>query len=224
MSAAPWIKHVRAAFCAGVLALAAGMAAGNPAWAQLFPVQGADDDEDEHVLNTDKRLIDRMLTGLGVIYRPPEITYRERSPLVVPPGRDLPPPGTQQTKNPTWPVDPEVKARKEAAAARKKQIGPTGTASDPSRPIAGSPEMMQRGQGWGYDDSGKKTTKEPDLFEMLRTGRLFSPPKNEIGTFTGEPPRTSLVEPPPGYLTPSPKAPYGVTDRPQEPAKKDEKL
>jgi hypothetical protein len=43
-------------------------------------------------------------------------------------------------------------------------------------------------------------------------GSLFKPtPDNEVGTFTGERPRTSLVEPPPGYQTPSPSQPYGVT-------------
>jgi len=217
MSAAPWIKPVRSAFYAGALALTAVMAGGgNPAWAQV-------DDEDDHILNTDKRLMDQLLTSLGIVSKNPDINYRERSPLVVPQGRDLPPPAGQ-SKNPDWPVDPEVKARKEAAAARRKQIGPTGTAADPSRPIAGSPEMMQRGRGWGYDDSGMKKNKEPDFFSMVLSGRLFTPPKDEIGQFTGEPPRSSLVEPPPGYLTPSPAAPYGVTDRPQAPPKKEEKL
>ena len=34
--------------------------------------------------------------------------------------------------------------------------------------------------------------------------------KQEYATFTGEPARTSLTDPPPGYLTPSPDQPYGV--------------
>ena len=34
--------------------------------------------------------------------------------------------------------------------------------------------------------------------------------KEEYGTFTSEPPRSSLTEPPPGYRTPSPTQPYGV--------------
>jgi len=32
----------------------------------------------------------------------------------------------------------------------------------------------------------------------------------EAGEFTGEPPRTDLTAPPPGYQTPSPAQPYGV--------------
>jgi hypothetical protein len=34
--------------------------------------------------------------------------------------------------------------------------------------------------------------------------------KEEYTNFTGEPPRTSLTEPPVGYRTPSPAQPYGV--------------
>jgi hypothetical protein len=32
----------------------------------------------------------------------------------------------------------------------------------------------------------------------------------ESATFTGEPPRSSLTEPPPGYQTPSPNQRYGI--------------
>ena len=35
--------------------------------------------------------------------------------------------------------------------------------------------------------------------------------KEEYGTFTGEPPRVSLTDPPLGYQTPSPDQPYGIT-------------
>ncbi len=34
--------------------------------------------------------------------------------------------------------------------------------------------------------------------------------KEEYGTFTGEPPRANLTDPPPGYQTPSPDQPYGI--------------
>jgi hypothetical protein len=34
--------------------------------------------------------------------------------------------------------------------------------------------------------------------------------KEESAKFTGEPPRTSLTDPPPGYQTPSPDQPYGL--------------
>ena len=40
-------------------------------------------------------------------------------------------------------------------------------------------------------------------------------PTKEVGTFTTEPPRTSLIAPPAGYQTPSPAQPYGFVKRPE---------
>jgi hypothetical protein len=50
--------------------------------------------------------------------------------------------------------------------------------------------------------------------ELGYTGGLFSnifgkEDKTESARFTGEPPRASLTDPPPGYQTPSPDQPYG---------------
>jgi hypothetical protein len=58
---------------------------------------------------------------------------------------------------------------------------------------------------------------------MLMSGSLTGT-WEEYGKFEGEPPRTSLVQPPSGYLTPSPAAPYGMTPRSGEPQKKEPKL
>ena len=38
--------------------------------------------------------------------------------------------------------------------------------------------------------------------------------KEEVVNFTGEPPRGALTDPPPGYQTPSPTQPYGITKAP----------
>ena len=40
--------------------------------------------------------------------------------------------------------------------------------------------------------------------------------KNESATFTGEPSRETLTDPPAGYLTPSPDQPYGVGQSPAQ--------
>ena len=37
--------------------------------------------------------------------------------------------------------------------------------------------------------------------------------KPEVATFTQEPTRSDLTQPPPGYQTPSPSHPYGITPR-----------
>ncbi len=44
-------------------------------------------------------------------------------------------------------------------------------------------------------------------------GNLFGGNKPEVGEFKGEPPRSSLVEPPVGYQTPSPNFAYGTGPR-----------
>src|SRR5262249_47175005 len=105
MPMAPWIKPVRHAVCAAALGLALAGATGPAAWAQ----QPSDEELDNHVLNTDKRILDGLLGAIGITSSAPDINYRERSPLVVPQTKDLPPPG-KAAKNADWPVDADVKA------------------------------------------------------------------------------------------------------------------
>lgn len=207
MIAAAWMKHRRIAARAGTLAVVALVTcAGGSVFAQTEP----QNEDDSHVLNSDKRLWDTILGSIGLKSSGGEIIeYRERSPLVVPPLRDLPPPEANLTnKNPSWPVNPEVKARKAAAAAEKKDL------TDPAKPLG--PEKLAEGRGPGgpfADDSAISKKKEPGFFSMMYNGKLWGVPNEEFGKFESEPPRTTLTEPPPGYQTPSPVAPYGVSKR-----------
>src|SRR5438477_7339581 len=69
--------------------------------------QAQDDDEDTF----EQKIIKNILGGMGVDVGRAGIDYRERSPLVIPPTRDLPPPqaaGTA-TRNPAWPREPDRK-------------------------------------------------------------------------------------------------------------------
>ncbi|MGY3455864.1 hypothetical protein ACVWW5_001314 [Bradyrhizobium sp. LM3.4] len=82
---------------------------------------GDGDDADDDDMTFEEKLIDNLMSGIGAkSMEKPGIEYRERSPLVVPPKLDLPPPATQTQNAPNWPKDPEEKRRKEAIAARKK--------------------------------------------------------------------------------------------------------
>jgi hypothetical protein len=91
MSAAPWFKPMRHAICAATLALAV-IGSGHAAWAQAAAAE--DEDIEDHILNADKRMLNAILRPFGLgSSTEPGITYRERSPLVVPQTRDLPPPG-----------------------------------------------------------------------------------------------------------------------------------
>jgi hypothetical protein len=222
MSAAPWVKPLRHAICAATLALAV-IGTGHAAWAQAAAAAAtADDDIEDHILNADKRLLDAILKPFGLgSASGPDIIYRERSPLVVPQTRDLPPPG-KAAKSGDWPVDPTVKqAKKEAAADRR--FNPSGKAQyDASRSISGTAENWKTGDTGSWADP-PKPRQEPDFFKMLFSGALVGT-WEETAKFEGESPRNSLVDPPPGYLTPSPAAPYGATPRAGQPEPKEKKL
>ena len=86
------------------------------------PVRAGDDDEDDKTF--EEKVIEGIMAGIGGTNMENQgIDYRERSPLVVPPKIDLPPPaGTSaEVKAPNWPKDPDEQRRKAAVAARKKE-------------------------------------------------------------------------------------------------------
>jgi hypothetical protein len=177
--------------------------------------RAANDDEDEAF---DTKIFRGFLTGLGLRRDGGGIDYRERSPLVVPPGRNLPSPETGNTaeKTPAWPVDPDVKRAKEIKAARKKPR--KDIESEESRPElpsqlgprAASAPAHQRPTGEPVKDpTAPSTWQELGSKSFFTIGGLMGK-KQETATFTREPQRGSLTEPPPGYRTPSPAHPYGL--------------
>jgi hypothetical protein len=145
------------------------------------------------------------------------IEYRERSPLVVPPKIDLPPPASAAVEAPVpnWPKDPDVQKRKAAIAARKK---------DNKDPREASRVLTPSELAVGKTAPGKRSA-EPDLpgnpgatailspsqlgYEGGFSG-LFGGNKTESAPFKGEPTRDTLTMPPAGYQTPSPNFAYGT--------------
>src|SRR6266566_8370293 len=97
----------------------------------------AEDDDDTF----EQKIIKNILGGMGVDIGRPGIDYRERSPLVIPPTRDLPPPQAAGTavRNPAWPREPDRKI-----AVRNK---PNARASqdDPGTDSALTPDELRRG-------------------------------------------------------------------------------
>src|ERR1700736_3300398 len=84
--------------------------------------RAADDDEDDKTF--EEKIIEGIMAGIGGTNMENRgIEYRERSPLVVPPKLDLPPPAAAaaEVKAPNWPKDPDEARRKAAIAARKKE-------------------------------------------------------------------------------------------------------
>src|SRR5215469_8429122 len=109
----------------------------------------AGDDEEEDNL-PDVQLMRSVLKGLGLKRGDESIEYRERSPLVVPPSRDLPAPESEVSvkNNAAWPVDADEKRRKDALAVKRK-----ASSIDESRALRPN-EMMPGGTG-ATDAKGK---------------------------------------------------------------------
>lgn len=189
----------------GALALAAAFAAG--------PAKAADDDRP-----LDSRILGAILEGVGLERDKAPIDYHERPPLVIPPSKMLPPPEKADAiaSNPAWPKDPDVLRSRAAAEHARK-----GTTSEEieqwSRPllpdqIAPGPKSTKKVVR--YDQNYTPTDeKHPQLLpsQLGYNGGLLGIFKSNDKPvhFTGEPTRTELTEPPPGYQTPSPEQPYG---------------
>jgi hypothetical protein len=180
-----------------------------------------DDDDDDK--SFEEKIIGNLMAGIGATNMENRgIDYRERSPLVVPPKLDLPPPASNaaEVNVPNWPKDPDEARRKKAIAARKKS-----PASEPW--IAGrtlKPDELNvartaPGSSGGTRDSdsaapgGNPSGNSLSPSQLGYTGGLFSMfhgNSAESTTFTAEPPRDSLTQPPVGYQTPSPNFAYGT--------------
>jgi hypothetical protein len=214
-----WKRQLRHCAIIGALALVAIATPGS--------VRAQDDDPDDNALSRwERKVWNGVVRGLGLRGDEPPIEYRERSPLVVPPSRDLPPPqANARPKAAAWPVDPDAKRAKERADAKKKKGAIFVEEETYSRPL--TPEQLNP-PGTGTTTTTGSTTTPADArpgdrllpSELGYFGGVFSwqgfgfgakPP--EVGTFTREPPRTELTAPPSGYQTPSTAQPYGTTPR-----------
>ena len=180
------------------------------------PVRAGDDDEDDKTF--EEKVIEGIMAGIGGTNMENKgIDYRERSPLVVPPKIDLPPPaGTSaEVKAPNWPKDPDVKRRKEAKEARKKDNKDPREASrilTPSELAVGKTAAAKRSAETNQPgDPGANAILSPSAlgYEGGLSG-LFGGSKTETTPFKGEPTRDTLTMPPPGYQTPSPNFAYGT--------------
>lgn len=177
----------------------------------LAPPAALANDDDE--LTFEQRIINNLLGGAS---RPP-IDYRERSPLVIPPSHELPSPSTGASVqgNQAWPRDPDQQ-RQRRSANRGDAIERFERDSNPL-----SPDELRRGARAGggrhqapaqvIDERQQGNPMTPSqlgetrsLFGLL--GRAVTP--EQIESFSGEPQRQRLTEPPTGYRTPSTEQPY----------------
>ena len=181
------------------------------------PARAQDDDDEDKTF--EEKIIEGIMSGIGATNMDNRgIDYRERSPLVVPPKLNLPPPENAKAdiRDPNWPKDPDEARRKAAIAARKTEkaknpyedarpltpaelnvgrtAAPVRTNNDPVQPGVNTNPILSPSQ-LGFDG---------------KFSNLFGGNKPETVPFKGEPTRESLTQPPPGYQTPSPNFAYGT--------------
>jgi hypothetical protein len=207
-------KALRATFAAMIGAAVIVGCTGHAAWAE--------DDEDLEDKLVDTKIVRHILQGLG-FQRPDQqkgIEYRERSPLVLPGNsKELPKPvpSTPASKTAGWPDDPDVKRQKQRRDAEKNRKAYVEGVDD--RPMLPSEYSRKPGtedknrpailDSKSFEESQKPSTRE-ELGAKNIFSKLWGDKSQEYVTFTGEPPRSTLIEPPRGYRTPSPNQPYGV--------------
>jgi len=203
-------------FTTGALSLVLGAAV----LAMPSPARAEDD------VPLDTKIFRSFMEGIGLRKDGEAINYQERAPLVIPPGRLLPPPekaDAEIAKNPAWPIDPDVKRKKEEAALERSKafVNADQAQRDDERvlrPDELNPKNKQRAarradpdtyqsnpNGYGNQLSPSELGTKKGFFSGI-----FSKDKEEVAKFTGEPPRASLTAPPLGYQTPSPDQPYGI--------------
>jgi hypothetical protein len=194
-----------------------GLALGAATLVFPAPARAADDD-----LPIDRKIMRNIMEGLGLKRDGEEmINYRERSPLVIPPNRELPPPERSDaaiTSNPAWPKDPDVERRKAQALMENNRnvSDEREREQNPLRPDQLTPggrakkKQPRTDDGYEAPASGFGSQLLPSELGFKGFGSFFSGKKEESAKFTGEPPRDLLTDPPPGYQTPSPDQPYGL--------------
>src|SRR5580692_8046187 len=160
--------------------------------------RAGDDEEDTRTFS--QKFVDGVKAGFTITNMDSKgIDYRERSPLVVPPQLDLPPPAvSSEVSAPNWPKDPDEKRRKAALAARKKSVTNTTHELTPAEEEAARASAAASQQPLPQQSFSEKVNN------------YLGGTKPEVGQFKGEPVRETLTQPPPGYQIPSPNYAYGI--------------
>jgi hypothetical protein len=181
------------------------------------PVRAGDDDDDDKTF--EEKIIEGIMKGIGGTNMENQgIDYRERSPLVVPPKLDLPPPASASAEvtAPNWPKDPDAARRKAAIAARKKANKDPVEASRILTPSELEKGKIAATAPTSVDPIQPGNSTTSPILSPSQLGYngglmgLFGGSKVETAPFKGEPTRESLTQPPPGYQTPSPNYAYGT--------------
>jgi hypothetical protein len=200
-------------------ASALGLALGASVLVSPAPARAADDTP------ADSKFLRSILEGIGLRKDGEGINYQERAPLVIPSTRALPPPEKSEAaiaNDPAWPKDPDVERQKAEAAQERRTRRSAGDEAEHAQSVMRQEDLTPGPKPRNARKAASAGTSSSDheYGEVLSPSQLgtkrgffsniFGGSESEVAKFTGEPPRASLTEPPPGYQTPSPDQPYGV--------------
>ena len=170
--------------------------------AGLAPVMAADDGSGS--------ILSGLMGIAGMDQKPdPDIAYRERPPLVVPPRDSLPQPQRRVSRtNPAWPKDPDAIARREARHPGAFNFIPKF--HDQGRLMSQHDLMAHRlapGAGSAVVPDQCAAGSRGRQCELLSPQQLAAfgklPSAREVLTPGEEPTRGSLTDPPSGYRIPT---------------------
>jgi hypothetical protein len=164
--------------------------------------------------------IKSILGEIGIIPKdPPQINYRERAPLVLPPRTDLPnpvDPSSVEARAGNWPKDPDVQAaRREAIQARTPAMQTEAYRNSEAKRL--SIEEIRAGRrvdsrpvaanAAANDRRSDKTRMDPDELKSFTK-------KDEAKLENGRIERKWLSDPPQGLLTAAGTAPVKASQDP----------
>lgn len=158
-------------------------------------------------------MIDGLMSTLGLRSdEKPDIDYRERAPLVVPPKLELRPPQQSAAKSSAaWPTDPTVVAKRKEERERRVPRTETYSYRMGGDKTTLSVDEMRSGRVAGaglntspkspFDDPLRAEQFDPEFKKQMRDGSKAAA-KNQL-VAGQEPERNFLTDPPPGYRMPA---------------------
>lgn len=195
------------------------------------PATARAEDDEKSIWNLDKRMFDELIYSFGLTKKPKlddQIDYHERPRLTVPSGAELPAPkavnpavARQEKPKPklnqrefdpdefTNPMTPhELRASSGAGAPNRAGGSPTDPGppsqlgSSIDEPLDPLPPSRLGGSGgfFGWFSGGNSSADNSSA---------ANEPREQSPASAAEPPRRSLIDPPPGYQVRSPNQPYG---------------
>lgn len=143
-------------------------------------------------------LLSNVLSTLGITSPDkPDINYRDRPPLVVPPRSTLPPPQEGRRNAGNWPNDPDsAENRRARSAAAAADMETRIRRNDTGSRIDGADMNRRGGRAVANNPAGSGSEAYQFLDVMAQDARRASQTAEvPVGT---EPPRRFLTEPPTG--------------------------